>query len=111
MPRDRLGKEGVCPQVTVIVRAGALIICRLDRFAGLWFSGDGRKDHVLLTDLADFEMHTPIHVAADIAVVEAERAFFSEADHRNDLVGDTLADQKLFDFLSPHQPQLVVVAD
>ena len=95
----------------MIVSIGALIICRLDRFSDVWLSGDGGKHHVLLTDLADFEMHTPIHIAADIAVVETERAFFPETDHLDDLVGDTLTDQKLFHFFSSHQSQLVVVAD
>ena len=95
----------------MIVSAGVLVICRLDWFAGLWFSGDSRKDHVLLTDRANFEMHTPIHIAADIAAVETECALFSEAYHLDDLVGDTLTNQKLFHFFSPHQSQLVVVAD
>ena len=34
---------------------------------------------MFLTDLADFEMNTPIHGAADIAAVETERALFTEA--------------------------------
>ena len=64
---------------------GALIICRLDRFGGLWLSGDSRKNHVLLADLADFEMYPTIHVAADVAAVETERAIFTEA-HDLDLI-------------------------
>ena len=66
---------------------------------------------MLLADLADFEMPPPIHIAADIAAVETERAILAEADHFDDLLGDALTDQKLFHFFSPHQSQLVVIAD
>ena len=66
---------------------------------------------MLLADRADFEMYPPIHVAADIAAVDTEHAILTEAHHLDDLIGHTLTDQKLFHFFSPHQSQLVVVAD
>ena len=94
----------------MIVRAVALIICRLDRFSEVWLCGDGWKDHVLLTDLADFEMHTSIHVAADIAVVEAERAPFPEADHLDLVLGDSGAHKLSLHRLCPLHAELHVVA-
>ena len=34
---------------------------------------------MVLPDLADFKMYPPIHVTADVAIVETECAIFSEA--------------------------------
>ena len=56
---------------------------------------------MFLTDLADFQVHASIHVAADVAVIETEHAIFAQAHHLDDLIGDTQADQILFHFLSP----------
>ena len=93
----------------MIVRAGALIICRLDCFVDLWFSGDSRKNHVLLTDRADFEMHATIHVAADVAAVETERTLFTEADDLDLILRNTGAHEFSFHRLRPLHAELHVV--
>ena len=63
-----------------------------------------------LTDLADFEMHPPIHIAADVAVVETERALFPEADHLDLVLGDTGVHKLSLHRLCPLHAELHVVA-
>ena len=58
---------------------------------------------MVLADLADFKVYPPIHVAADVAVVETERAILAEAHHLDGLVGDSKTDEKFFYLLSPHK--------
>src|ERR1700675_3743951 len=40
--------------------------------------GNGRNDHVFLTDFAHLQVHPSIHVATDIAAVETEQAILAD---------------------------------
>ena len=72
--------------------------------------GQGRHDHVCLPDFARLQVHLAIHSAADVARIDAEHAFLTQA-HRLDLA---LADARVHEFrfhrLCPLHTQLLVVA-